>query len=293
MNNKRFAAHILMFDCQNTILRALENCGPFVEKIYVAYSEYPWNYNRQARSQLRNTADKKLLQTSPFYSKIELIEGIWDHDEDQRNACLVRARADGMDYLIIHDADEFYHPADYRNNLNQIVNNPDFEVYRTPWCSFWKNLDYAVVDRQGSEIVGHPEFAVNCKKDIRFIKARTTNAKIHYDLPGLCYHLSYVMTDQELWRKINTWSHSHQFDVRRWYRRKWLEWNEKTEDLHPLDPPAWKRAVRFTGELPPVLAGFPSRPVAGYRAKPWDGLRRWCEDGYYLFRKMMIRLGKL
>src|SRR2546430_1256036 len=116
MAKKRFAAHVLMFNCDQFILRMIDNCAPFVEKIFVAYSEIPWTYNPNARGKYKNPTHKELLQKSKHLSKIELIEGVWERDEEQRNACLDRARAEGFDYLIIQDADEFYINNAYQRN---------------------------------------------------------------------------------------------------------------------------------------------------------------------------------
>lgn len=261
---KRFAAHVIMFDCDQFILRMIENCAPFVEKIYVAYSELAWVYNPKAREKFKNTTNKDILKQSRYFSKVELIEGAWAFEEDARNACLERARADGFDYLIIHDVDEFYTREGYKNNIDGIIDNPGWDLYVTPWCSFWKNLDYVVESNEGSIIVGYPQFAVNCKSAVKFTEKRAINTNKSYRLTGLCYHLSYVLTNEQVYRKINTWSHTHEFDTASWYRRKWLTWHEDSQNLHPVTPEAWKRAVRFKGKLPADLVGFEAPKVVLY-----------------------------
>jgi hypothetical protein len=274
----RFAAHVLMFNCDKLIMRMIENCAPFVEKIYVAYSPMPWSYNPAARERFPNRTDKEILRQSKYFHKIELIEGTWDFDEDQRNACLERAKAAGFDYLIIQDADEFYHIEDYRNNIEEIKRHDDWEVFCTPWYCFWKNLDYVVIDRKGSAIVGFPEFAINLRLDgVRFIRARIPNLQRRWHLPGVCYHLSYVLTDEEVLTKIHTWGHADQFDRQKWFERKWLKWNQKTENLHPIEPPAWKKAVPFKGTLPEALERFESPSVVPYRESCGDMMQRWSE----------------
>jgi hypothetical protein len=35
---------MLYFNQDKWILKTIENCGPFVDKIYVAWSEKPWSY---------------------------------------------------------------------------------------------------------------------------------------------------------------------------------------------------------------------------------------------------------
>ena len=253
ITNKKFAAHALLFDSQKWILTMIENCGPFVEKIYVAYSELPWTYNPSARDTIKNTADPSILLNSQYANKIELIHGVWERDEDQRNACLDRAKADGMDFLIIQDADEFYKQSDYSRMLEQIANNPEYDFYKTPWCVFWKSFDYILEGENGSTVIGFPEVAINCKHNVRFTRARVPNSQNYFLLDVLCYHGSYVSTDDEMYRKIHTWGHAHQFDRDMWYQNKWLRWTESTEGLHPVSPSVFRRAVRFKGDLPEVL----------------------------------------
>lgn len=281
---KRFAAHILMFNCEKYILRTLENCGPFVEKIYVAYSETPWTYNPDARQSFVNQTDKNILKLSEFYHKIELIEDTWDREEDQRNVCLDKARADGVDYLIIHDADEFYSKEDYENNLLEIERNPDRDLYVTPWCSFWKSLDYVIQAKEQNTIIGTPEFAINCKSKVNFTRARTTNAESRHCLTGLCFHLSFVGSDVEIWQKISTWGHAHQFDREKWFDQKWSKWTLSTKNLHPIVPENWRKAIKFEGHLPEILNDWNCPVTMNYHRTIMDRLMQLKEDAIYVAR---------
>ncbi|WP_333474281.1 glycosyltransferase [Paenibacillus gyeongsangnamensis] len=254
--DKRFAVCALLFDCQQFILQMIENCGPFVEKIYIAYSELPWRYNPHAREGFRNTTDLEILRHSKYADKIELITGVWDWEHEQRNACLQRAKEDGIDFLIIQDADEYYTCSDYDRMIRQISENPEYDYYVTPWCTFWKTWDHILVNQSGSIIHGYLNAAVNCKKDLRFQQLRLLGpaATKVLRLDALCFHGSYVLSDEQVYRKINTWGHSQDFDREAWYQAKWLNWTESTEDLHPTHPPVWKRALPYRGELPEVLS---------------------------------------
>ncbi|PYI51603.1 class I SAM-dependent methyltransferase [Paenibacillus flagellatus] len=253
---KRFAVHVLLFDCQDSLLTMIENCGPFVEKIYVAYSEVPWRYNPQARAGFRNTADPERLKRSAYAGKIELITGIWDWEHEQRNACLQKAKEDGIDFLIVQDADEYYTYADYDRMIRQIGEHPDYDYYVAPWCTFWKTWDYILENETGSIVHGYPNVAVNCRRDVKFhhLRLLSPEATDVMRLDALCFHGSYVLTDEEVYRKIHTWGHALDFDREAWYRSKWLSWSEEVEDLHPTHPRVWKRAVPFTGTLPEVLS---------------------------------------
>jgi len=251
----RFAVHILMFDCSQFILRTIDNCAPFVEKIYIAYSELPWTYNSEARNLYRNTTSKDIINESPHRHIIELVEGVWGNEEDQRNACLERAKADGFDYLIIQDADEFYTDEAYQVNLDEITRNPA-DIYTNPWYVFWKSTKYILESKDGELTSINPGFAISCKSDVKFRSCRLTTSSSSYRLSGVAYHLAYALTDEQVLRKISTWGHSQQFNRSSWYYRTWLRWNEATQNLHPIGPTYWRRAVRFDDELPKCLDGF-------------------------------------
>jgi len=121
------------------------------------------------------------------------------------------------------------------------------------------------VNQANDVIVGCPQFAVNCNKDVVFNNKRGLDSKKYFELNGLCHHLSYVLSDEELLRKISTWGMRKQFDRDKWYEKKWLRWNEKTTDLHPIEPSAWKCAIRRTFDLPEILKNFECPDVFPYR----------------------------
>ena len=250
----KFATHVLFYNVDKFILKNIDNSGPHVDRIYVTYSKKPWVYNKKARKNFSNTSNLDLLEQSKFYNKITIIEGEWEYDEDQRNACLEKAKQDGIDYLINHDADEFYFHKDFKKMIAEVKSNPDYDYYITPMINFWKTLDYIVLTNNGEKIVGQPELIVNLNKTQEFIRARRLSGKNIYSLSVLCYHASFVLSNEECWNKINTWGHTHQFKLKRWYKQKWLKWNIDTINLHPVTPKAWSRAIKYNGALPEVLS---------------------------------------
>lgn len=254
----KIATHVLLFNQDKWILRNIEMIAPFVDKIYIAWSEYPWTYNPNARSQFKNSSNPGILKQSKYYDKIKLITGVWNLDEDQRNACLDAAKHDGIDYLLIIDADEFYCNEDLIKLISLIKENPDYEYYITPWITYWKDFNHVIVTSNGNHINGHPEICVNLRYNNRFVRCRRPSGSRIKQLNVMCGHASYVLTNEECWSKINTWGHAHQFNTAWWYENKWLNWNENTIDLHPISPSAWKKAIKRPEsiELPELLNDF-------------------------------------
>jgi len=270
-DSKRFAVQILFYDCDQFILKTIENCAPFVEKIYIMYSPEPWNaYNKQARNNYKNTSNPEILKQSKYYSKIQLITGVWATEEDQRNECLEMARKEGFDYMIVQDADEFYNPSEYQKNLEQILHNPDHYFYRCPWYLFWKSTKYVIMNfyplffgnekyapsYKLTEINFNPCFAVNCKKDIKFKDRRMLTRKEFFMLDGICFHLSYVLSDKQVESKLRTWGHSHQVNIESWLKTKWYGWTPETKNINPLGGISWRKAKLYTGPIPAELEGF-------------------------------------
>jgi len=251
----KFGVHILFFNQDKWILKTIENCGPYVDRIYVAWSKTPWGYNKN--STVVNESNVEFLKQSPYYDKITVIQGEWELDEDERNSCLEQAKSDGMDYLITQDADEFYTFSGYQSIIDGIRQNPNYDYYTTPWYVFWKDQAHIIERENGDRIAGYPEVAINLSvPDIHFVRCRRPNSTYHKRLDALCYHMCFVFdTDQDCWNKINSWSHSHQFDTQRWYDNYWLKWTPELRHLHPIHPTEWYKAVVYTGELPEVLRG--------------------------------------
>jgi hypothetical protein len=288
----KFAVQTLMFNCDQFILRMIDNCGPFAEKIYIAYSSVPWNkYNDAARSEFINSTDINLLKQSKYFDKIVFIEGTWDSEESQRNVCLNKAKEDGIDYLIIQDADEFYIKEDFAKALEDIQDNPDFDFYKAKFRTFWKNTHYVLTDFNRNLETGFAVFAVNCHKATSFNCARLLDSVNLLQLDIVCFHLSYVLDDKRVWEKINTWAHSSQFNLTSWYRNKWQKWNPLyTRNLHPISPYYWYKAIEYNGPLPSEIVDFECNPPAQIHFSVYSFLYESAFNVVFLLINFVLRV---
>lgn len=263
----KFAIHTLVFYGADQLHLMIQNTGPYVDKIYLSHSKIPWSaYNAEAKEKYNSAADASMVNSLPFKEKIVWLEGVWETEEAQRNHSLLRAREDGIDYMIIQDVDEYYLPQDFLANLEGIRRNPMYGSYRCPWTVFWKSTDYVIQVREHegvkvTTVTTCPNFAVNVQReDVKFVNRRLVNGiNQSYKLPGLCYHLAWVLSDEEVLRKIETWGHSHQFDRKKWYRHKWLAWTPSTKFIGHITRANYLQAVPFKGMLPIELNNFPKK----------------------------------
>ncbi len=256
MKNFKICSHVLVFnqdlDILNKYITMIGEAG--IEKLYLSYSEQPWNaYNSNARNLYKNNFSPDQLINHKYYNIISFRKGLFSLEEEQRNDCAKAAREEGFTHLLVMDCDEFYKIQALKDIIETIKQNPDYDVYLAPWISYWKDLQHIVVDQNDNPIIGYPEVCMNLTTGVNFVRCRRPDARTSYKLSSLCHHLSYVLSDEQCWMKINVWGHSHQFNKDQWYKDKWLNWNENTTDLHPIDPPCWKRAIISTFELPEIL----------------------------------------
>lgn len=246
----KLGVQILAYNVSRFIGPVIENAGPHVDWIYIAYSPRAWGYNADRRDAANRTTREELLATS-FAHKTVVIDGDWPTEDGARNACLDRAREDGCDYVLVQDADEFYPPESWELNKAALAKAAGHEVFKTPWHNFWKTPEYVVEYEDRTTVAYNATFAVPCDGKARFIRKRITNAPEVGVLPGICYHYGYVLTDEEMLEKISTWGHTAEmFNLQSWYRYKWLGWSPATKNLHVVYPPEWSRAVKFDRPRP-------------------------------------------
>ncbi|GMH96971.1 hypothetical protein TrVE_jg4541 [Triparma verrucosa] len=106
------------------------------------------------------------------------------------------------------------------------------------------------VDQDCCEFVSHREIAClrdsEVKRNGEVVGALEGGGGIFIDESfGVCHHLSYVRTQQELVNKFSSFEHSDEI-VPNWIAEKWDAWrsNNTLEDLHPTKPEAYKRTKR-------------------------------------------------
>jgi len=298
----KFAVHALNFCSDQFILRFVENCGPHVDKIYLAYPKRAWAYNPEAREKAYNSADQSLLRQSKFFPKIVVIEGDWGYEEEARNECLAIARRDGMDFLIVQDLDEFYTHAAYEENCRCLAANRQHHTYRAPWIHFWRDIRHVVQFRRievhrGAECVLRElggtrdymvAYAVNCITDVRFVRRRLPAPDDTFAIaPGPCCHLGMVLNDEEVERKITTWSHCREIQDA-WLRLKWKGWRPETKNLGLLQPASWLRAVPFEGELPDEIKDFEPGPQQVESLSAAERLKELAYDTKHVLRYRAI-----
>jgi len=248
----KISVQVLAFDNQRFFEPCIKYLLPFVDQIVILYSEFPWDYNPTASLKYKNNLDIAIINKYVNNPKINVINKHWKNEEMQRNDALNFARETGMDFMLVVDPDEFYFEHDLRDNIEQMVKNPSFDYYRNPWHLYWKTDEYRILFRNPdngkiSDTNFSPCFAINLKREVYFENKRLPNTRNFKILDGVCHHMSYVFSDDEMKRKIDTWGHHlDAMDLNAWYKLKWLGWKPTTRNISIINPMAWPKAQKVS-----------------------------------------------
>lgn len=252
-----FATYLMTYDQNKWIMRNLENAYSHVDQIYVMHSHLPWGYKPEARKTYTNSFDINIIKQSKYMDKITILEGDWLSDTEQRNFCLQFAKKQGIDYLMVHDADEFYFHDDFEKLIEFVKNNPVYDVFAINLYAFWRSFKYILIDPYKGKIGGTNQTIVNLHTVDKYDYIRDVHNVNMITVPDIIqYHGSYVLTNEEVYKKINMTSHSNDYDGIKWYNEVWLPWTIESKNLHPIWPWMWTHCEIFNEPLPECIQDF-------------------------------------
>jgi hypothetical protein len=260
----------------------LNNIGPHVEKIYLAWSELPYSdYNPAARGRYRNSTPKNLYLNSRYANKVELVEGRWNDETSQRNELVDIAKSNGFDVMIIQDADEFVSSEDFKKNLKYIETNPGINAFCIPWYIYWRKTHIRIHESSRVHIGTSECYAMRLVEGSGFRNRRISNLDHSHKLPGMCHHLAYVYSDDGMKEKLDTWSHSCDLNIERWYELKWYYWSPKTIFLHPLWPDGWFCAKEVHDVIPKEMQEVENPQFTARKMPIWVRIRELVYNSKY------------
>jgi hypothetical protein len=235
----------------------MRNMEKFVDTIYLAWSPTSFGYTMPRQE---NPTNIYSYEFSKLLCDVRIIEGEWSNEEAMRNACLNYATIEGHDWLVVQDADEFYQAQDWHMLANYLKVAPqDIASVSTTWYQFWKH-PFLVAENADKTIKScNACFALRCNNEILFHSKRLPRIPCKMRsvlIDASCFHYGYALSDDEMYKKICTWSHSSEFNRDRWFRLKWLKWTLETKNIAPTNPSSWPRAIWFPGFQPDFVGNL-------------------------------------
>jgi glycosyltransferase involved in cell wall biosynthesis len=244
----RFAAVCCIYDDDSWLAPTIESVYEACDSIWFLIGERPWN--GPATDQAPLIARIGALPDPA--GKIRIVRGDWTDEHTQRNDGLRLLAEAGIDYCLVLDADEIYDPAEIQRAMAVARENPQIDCWNVSWFTYWKSFRYRVDPPEAFT----PAIMVRVGTGT-FVEARVYRTGRTATFPRevvMCHHMSYARTDEQIVRKISTFSHAKEI-VAGWYENIWRRWDADptVENVHPCWPAAYRRIVEQPYDVAPAI----------------------------------------
>ena len=247
------------------LVKAVQNSS-HLEKCYIGLYEKNWNGldHQELNEDILHSlgSNTEIVRMTDQDMQITGKESPVVIETACRNYLLEKAKRENYDLVMVQDTDEFLSKEDYNFLLTDYIPTMfehGYDSFAIRLKNFWKDWNNILVCEE--ELI--PEWpgewatlGLRTYPDMKFtnMRAHTSIQKCGVLQPCYLYHGTFVLSDEQVTKKIKNWGHSKDIDFEKWYREKWLNWTPETEDLHPSTrPQIWKKAIKYTGDLPENL----------------------------------------
>ena len=237
---KNIGAVYCVYENSGYLEESIRRIYELMDKIIILLNPKPWN--SEGNDAIPKETFGQLSQIFDPLNKIEIVSKYWDSEAAQRNDGKLRLHQAGIKWCLIIDDDEFYNFDALQQVVISLPQSPHY-VLLAPHRIYWKTPDYAIENLVGAL----PAICRTSPTETTFTTARMMHVLGgSWDVGNLtCHHYSYVRSDAQLKRKIETFSHAHDFSFKDWYEDIWLKWTPEMTNLHPnpADRGSFSKAV--------------------------------------------------
>jgi glycosyltransferase involved in cell wall biosynthesis len=192
----------------------------------VLVSDTPWHGEREPMDETVELAERV---------GAKVIVSDWSTEAEQRNYGLKELREN--DWVLIVDADEEYEKGSVDSLLTflETANLPAYGIGKI--ATYWKTKEYRIDPPESGGLI------VAVKPTVQFYDKRCVSSEWDF-LPEdiVMHHYSYVRDDLGMRRKIATFEHANEI-VPNWYEEVWCKWTPESQNLHPVHPESFARAI--------------------------------------------------
>jgi glycosyltransferase involved in cell wall biosynthesis len=224
----KVATYTQCYRSEETIKDCLNSFKGLVDQQLVLISERPWRGEALPLDKTKKVAEKE---------GAEVIVGNWSEETPQRNLGLQILK--DYDWIINIDSDERYDKDSAKKIIKFAKTNPPLSAYGiTTMKTYWKTKEYVIDPPEGGGRL------VLMKPSITIITTLCIKEKWGF-LPKdiVMHHYSYVRSDEEMKTKME-YTATQEPIVEGWYDNVWLKWTPKMENLHPVNPETFKKAIK-------------------------------------------------
>jgi hypothetical protein len=239
IQKERWVAHYVMYLDDFFLEDSIESVYTYVDKIMIARTSKPWNGVPADLRETEMTLQKILNQ---YGDKLEIYNGEFPNEQTQRNWLINISKAKNHKGAFIIDCDEIF-IGDAFNKIYSFIENNKPKALRIPHYTFVKDASFCVAPPYEDAL-----FYIDMSCNTKFIWARSCNLEetfLHFHDPEIL-HFSYIRkTDEDIIRKINSFTHAYDTNWGNWYRKVYLNFNPQLQNFHPLNPHMWAKLQRF------------------------------------------------
>lgn len=229
-----------VYDASTFLFESVRRVYPLVDKILFLINFKPW-YGEPFPDASSNTYRMILSMPDPD-NKFRILSRFWKDEAEQRNTGLKVLKNEAIDWCLIIDDDEFFNRSELSMVIN-MLNDAVHAAYLIFHQIYWKNQNMIIEGLFGSlPVLARTDGIVTFNKN-RMIIVNSNHTWFTISAQQIvCHHMSYVRSDNEMLRKIRSFSHAEEV-ISDWYEKIWLKWGEEMMDLHPVNPLEFKKAI--------------------------------------------------
>jgi hypothetical protein len=231
MNRDKVGAAYCVYEDSGTLNESIRRIYSLVDHVLILLSFEPWNGVANIDASLETY--KKASEIYDPDNKVTLISKCWKNEAEQRNFGKGYLHNLGIKWCFIIDDDEFYNH-DQLQTMIEVLQTSKMFVYLIRHQIYWKSREYCI----DGTVAAMPAFVLS--DNAKTIFRQNRNVEVlggNWDTPNqddiVCHHFSYVRTNEQLLRKIATFSHANDYPFANWYENIWLPWTLASENLHP------------------------------------------------------------
>jgi len=245
---EKFTANYVIYSDDWFLEESVKSSIDFVDRVLIARTLKPWNGKPMDLTETEKTLSRL---KSIYGNKIEIFEGEFENEQEQRNFLIEKSRIFNYNGAFIIDADEIFLPGAF-NFLYKIIQNESPLAIRTSYLTFIKDASFNVAPPFETNL-----FYISLMENVKFEWARKTNVEplfVETDNPEIL-HFSYLRkNDADIRQKIENFMHNNDADWEKWFDEVYKKFNKNLKNFHPVWPESWSGLELFDVEkFPPSL----------------------------------------
>lgn len=165
----------------------------------------------------------------------------WKDEKDQKN--WIMDKMNDKDWIFMFAPDMYMTKESLNNLIYFLKSKPEHEHGRAYGCdmmTYWKDYDTVL-----EPLIRFNTVAIRPNERFSFSACIEGMGRTE-DAPGtVMHHVSWVKTDEEVKKKIKTWSHAPEINER-WFKDVWKGWTWEMTDFNPTNPTDYKRVIKYS-----------------------------------------------